>query len=298
MDLLTRWALFLLAAVLLSLLLERKAEREPYIRLKFVFYACLGAVSFPVNEIQLPLGIIVFLVVLHPKINSGKKRYMALFGFLFFLIQLFILPLDTLTVREETQEIGRVKVTDGSYDRLFDKIEQRIGDESLRLEEIDLLFDRGGGLRSAEIEVIARGESRYLKYDVTYKELSGTLTYQPREEIAVRSLSAYYQKLIDANEAFKTFKRLDTKQVLRSSPTPYIRLESGGLYETFSLQDEKVMLIDKKGGLIPYVNTGEDVLANAIRIKNVKADGQTLRTNEVLLYNYSFETSRRKGVTR
>lgn len=298
MDVLIRWALFLLAAVLLAFLLEKRTEKERYLYMKLVFYACLGSVSFPVYDIQLPLGIILFLIVLHPQKNSRYKRYMALFGFLFFLLQLFAGPFDTFTVREETQQIGRVMITDQSFHHLLNQIEKRVGDESLRLEQSELLFDQGGNLRNATFEVIAKSPKRFVRYDISYQEITGTITYRPREEVLERSLESYYQKLIDASRSFDTLRQLSIKQILHESKTPYVEMDMDGLYETFSLQDATVLLIDDQGELIPYVNTGEDVLANAIRLTYLRADGQSLREKKILLYNYSFETSRRKGVVR
>ncbi|MCK2157882.1 MULTISPECIES: hypothetical protein [unclassified Exiguobacterium] len=298
MDFLIQWSLFLLASIILGFFLEKRTEKEQYLYLKFVFYACLGAVSFPVYDIQLPLGIILFLIVLHPKKNSRYKRYMALFGFLFFLLQLILGPFDTFTLREETQQMGQVTITDESFDTLMTHIDRRIGDDSLRLEQSQLLFDQGGNLRNATFELIAKSPKRFIRYEVTYQEVTGTLTYRPREEVLTRSLESYYQKLIDASTSFRTLKTLSIKQILHESKTPYVEMDLDGLYETFSLQDATVLLINDQGELIPYVNTGEDVLANAIRLTYLRSDGQSLREKTILLYNYSFETSRRKGVVR
>ncbi|WP_214847815.1 hypothetical protein [Exiguobacterium sp. s193] len=298
MDFLIQWALFLLATLLLAFVLEKRTEKENYLYMKLVFYACLGSVSFPVYDIQLPLGIILFLIVLHPQKNSRYKRYMALFGFLFFLLQLFVGPFDTLTLREETQQIGRVTITDDSFDQLLSQVEKRVGDDSLRLEQSQLLFDRGGNLRNATFELIAKSPKRFVRYDVSYQEITGTITYRPREELIGRSLESYYQKLIDASRSFNTLRNLSIKSILHDSKTPYVEMDMDGLYETFSLQDATVLLIDDDGDLIPYVNTGDDVLANAIRLTYLRADGQSLREKKILLYNYSFETSRRKGVVR
>ncbi|MEK4647318.1 hypothetical protein MKY22_05240 [Exiguobacterium sp. FSL W8-0210] len=266
--------------------------------MKFIFYACLGAVSFPVYDIQLPLGIIIFLIVLHPKKNSRYKRYMALFGFLFFLFQLFLGPFDAGTLREETQQIGRVAITDDSFDSFLNQIERRVGEDGLRMEQSRLMFDRGGNLRNASFEMLVETPKRFIRYDVSYQELTGTISYRPREELTTKSLTSYYQKLIDANQSFETLRKLSIHEILHDSKTPYVEMDLDGLYETFSLQDATVFLIDDEGKLIPYVNTGDDVLANAVRLTYYRSDGQSLRNKTILLYNYSFETSRRKGVVR
>ncbi|MGI1805120.1 hypothetical protein ACRPK8_05205 [Exiguobacterium sp. TDN 0502] len=298
MDFLILWALFLLAASGLAFLLERRTEKETYLYMKFIFYACLGAVSFPVYDIQLPLGIIVFLIVLHPKKNSRYKRYMALFGFLFFLFQLFLGPFDAGVLREETQQIGRVAITDDSFDSFLAQIERRVGEDGLRLEQSQLMFDQGGNLRNASFEMLVQTPKRFIRYDVSYQELTGAISYRPREELATKSLTSYYQKLIDASQSFETLRKVSMHEILHDSKTPYIEMDLDGLYETFSLQDATVFLIDDEGKLIPYVNTGDDVLANAIRLTYLRSDGQSLRDKTILLYNYSFETSRRKGVVR
>lgn len=76
----------IIIVLVLIMIYRNRAEDEQYLGLKLVGYYLLGTFNFNFNGIVIPLGIVVYLLAFHPKINTKAKRFAALLGFIMMVI--------------------------------------------------------------------------------------------------------------------------------------------------------------------------------------------------------------------
>jgi hypothetical protein len=75
----------------LILIYRIREVNETYLGMKLLGYYYLGAFNLNIN-ILIPLGIIIYLLIFRPKINTKVKMYSALSGFTFMIIS-YLFPL-------------------------------------------------------------------------------------------------------------------------------------------------------------------------------------------------------------
>ncbi len=84
--------LAIILIVLLVFIYKKREETESNLGWKIVGYFWLGAFAFKVNEMPLPLGFLLFLLIFRPMTNVKTKKRSAYLGLACFLILYLISP--------------------------------------------------------------------------------------------------------------------------------------------------------------------------------------------------------------
>jgi Na+/proline symporter len=72
--------------ICLVVIYKQREVNESNLGWKIVGYSFLGGFHLNLNDLWLPIGIIIFFVLFRPDVNRKAKRYAALTGFVFMLM--------------------------------------------------------------------------------------------------------------------------------------------------------------------------------------------------------------------
>jgi uncharacterized membrane protein len=81
-------SLLLVIGLLIWIYQTAEDKTENALGLKIVGYFILGTFTFSINHFHIPLGFIIYLIVMHPETNNRAKRYAALVGLVGYLLRL------------------------------------------------------------------------------------------------------------------------------------------------------------------------------------------------------------------
>ncbi|CAM3475417.1 hypothetical protein BRIN106911_15200 [Brevibacillus invocatus] len=87
-------ALTAIIVVLLMYRYKNREEIESNLGFKIVGYYLLGAFTFRINELALPLGFMIFLLFFRPTRNVPLKQFSAMLGLIMYFAQLIIPAVD------------------------------------------------------------------------------------------------------------------------------------------------------------------------------------------------------------
>ncbi|MES9683084.1 hypothetical protein CN514_21425 [Bacillus sp. AFS001701] len=82
--------LFVTIVLLVLVYQKRENKEETKMGWKIFGYWFLGTFKFYINTFSIPLGFVLYLLVMRPKTNIKTKRYAALIGLAGFIINLFL----------------------------------------------------------------------------------------------------------------------------------------------------------------------------------------------------------------
>lgn len=287
------WTAFIVVSGLLGIRLNQLKEPEANFFPKFLFYSLLGIVSFPIGGFHIPIGFLLSFLFF-PKQNSRYKWYGALVGFFFFIVLLFVPLFDQSGFRAESQQIGAVSVTDESFDRMTEKLLQRINSESIKLDRGKLLIDREGNIQSAEYLLMVERLESFQQIRVMYE--SGQLSYEQVDELRKDSGQAFFEKLVEFDRMLATIQDTEWGEYTDYVKAPVLQLSYDGLYDMYTFENEAMLMINRDNELAKFWLQREPVLANSIQLVGLSREGRGTGERYVILYNYSIH--RREDLTK
>ena len=287
------WTAFLVVGVLLGIRLNQLKEPEKNFFPKFLFYSLLGIVSFPIGGFHIPIGFLLSFLFF-PKQNSRYKWYGALLGFFFFIVLLFVPLFDQSGFRAESQQIGRVSVTDESFDAMTAKLLRRVNSDSIKLDRGKLIIDRSGRVQSAEYLLLVERAESFQQIRVSYE--SNQLTYEQVDELQKEYGQAFFEKLVDFEHMLNTVREPDWTEYTDKVKAPLIQLSYDGLYDMYTFENESMLMINREHELVKFWLQREPVLANSIQLVGLTREGRGSGERYTILYNYSIH--RREDLTK
>ncbi|QJC50792.1 hypothetical protein HGI30_03895 [Paenibacillus albicereus] len=167
------WSLPVLVALALAFIYVRRKEQERHLLWKLLGYLLLGAFMLRLNGFPLPLGYVLFLLLLQakPKLNRAAKHSAAFAGLLVFFLALALPAAERSWIeRERSYPAEAAQVSQLS---LLDDWKQFRGEAAEnaeeRLDRFELVYDRVGNVvqLSYAISIWSDGDSGSYHVDYT-----------------------------------------------------------------------------------------------------------------------------------
>lgn len=279
------WLSFIVISTVLGVRLNQLKEPEPNFLAKFLFYALLGIVSFPIGGFHIPIGFLMSFLFF-PKQNSRYKWYGALIGFFFFIVLLFVPLFEQSEFRTESQQIGAVSVQDETFDRMTDTILRRINGDVIKLDRSKMIVNRDGELQSLEYLLLVERSNSFQQIRINY-DGSGELTYRQVDEMNKDSGRAFFEKLVDFEHMIEAVRDTMWADFTDQIDAPLLQFSFDGLYDMYTFENESMLMINRDGRLVKFWLQREPVLANSIQLSGLTQEERSTGEKYTILYNYS-----------
>jgi hypothetical protein len=243
----------LLLAGVVFIIFKIKDNEEPYYPLKVIGYYLLGAFRFSFNRTHIPLGYIVFLLILRdPQKNQRGKRYAATLGLIAFAAALIIPGISKLYY-ERTRYIEPVTADIYQFDFLS---HWNAVAEALELDEYSIGSAR---VENLNIDYKKDGAIERLTYEITWGE-NGQLRHasvdfnEAQKRIGVRAMKIsqwlQYDRIISADRLFKKLNQINIKELTPKEDFAYYGLSFYG-EANFGVTNEEVFIIEDNR-IVPF----------------------------------------------
>jgi hypothetical protein len=226
-------------------LVRKRMDVETYFPLKIFGYFILGSFAFHMNEISLPLGFAVYLLLFHPKLNAQIKRKAAFLGFLSFILVHWLLPfaIDGWNSRaiHIDREIGSVYEANFQEEWELVRKDLKLDNVHLRLKDFQLEYAENGSLRDLNWELIGPIDNTFQIYYVRYNYENGWYSVT-RNQV---DNWLQYDQLIDTDVFFEHLNLLDIQKItMDKGHYPYYVIRSRGERVTYGDSKDTLFMID------------------------------------------------------
>lgn len=211
MDIFVTVIYLLLPAVGIYFILRKRQEEEQYLVLKLIGYYILCAFSFSINAFMLPLGFIIYMIALRPKMNKKPKQQAAILGLVMFGI-LFISPHVETMIFEMPQEVSGSgqHVYSFAFEENWVKVQEELGiDRNATLQNFELAYHADGAIEEMNAQIVGRKNESFVFYNVTYAASDERFSVERRK----LNNEWHQHQMIEADRFFSTLDRLPLKKV-------------------------------------------------------------------------------------
>lgn len=197
-------------------LVRKKEEAEAYFPLKIIGYFILGSFAFYFNQLPLPLGFVVYLLLFRPRINIKIKRISAVIGVLTFIVVHWIMPyvIDEWKSRPLfiEHEIGSVYTMNfqDEYDLVKQKL--KITNDHMRLEDFEVDYTKNGRITDLSWQLLKHNGNNFTLYQIRYD--MDNSRYRVTNSLLDTWLQ--YNRLIAADRFFENLTVLDIKEITQA----------------------------------------------------------------------------------
>ncbi|MEH7098051.1 hypothetical protein [Neobacillus vireti] len=246
------YAVLLLVSFLF--LIRKKSDPESYFPLKIIGYFVVGSFTFNFNQLSFPLGFIVYLIFVRPKLNVNVKRIAAVMGVLVFFLIHWILPfaINEWESRPTYIEHKLGSVYTLNFQKENDLIKQELNlDNSLSLEDFEADYVKNGRITDLRWQLIGQNDNTYHLYKIQY-DVSKNRYHVMHHQL---DTWAQYNRLVDADHFFENLNVLNIKDITdtKGDFSSYA-IQSSGERENFAIKNKtyfivsngKIQLLDDK----------------------------------------------------
>lgn len=246
--LLAVWLLTLaLCIFVIFLIYRRREEKEDGLFLKLLGYSFIGAFSFAVNGLKLPLGFLVGLwIVSRPGKRNKKSKQSALF----FGLVLFVWSLAAPAAGEAWYErtLGVEVETDNMFTQSFSDlwlaVETKLGvDPGARLEQFEASYHKDGQIAGLRMEFVERQAEGYVYYEA---ELNGKGNRLNVNRHRIDGTWLQYDRAIEMRRFAERIDSFDIAQLKPAKTYSFYRLETQEVgYVTYGIKDAETYVIEE-----------------------------------------------------
>ncbi|WP_409174590.1 hypothetical protein [Brevibacillus fortis] len=210
--------LTIIQIVLLVFIYKKREETESNLGWKIVGYFWLGAFAFKVNEIPLPLGFLLFLLIFRPMTNVKTKKRSAYLGLAFFLILHLILPAVERDLFERPRDV--VAASNNMFQINFTNDWMTIRDQLKIDEQARLVYFKADYQKNGQIDrlyyyVVSVSEKDSVYYDINFS--ADTNRYSIRaEKTGVEGLE--YVEFVEASRFFEVLDEVQVRNLSLEQP--------------------------------------------------------------------------------
>ncbi|RED29954.1 hypothetical protein DES34_105171 [Brevibacillus brevis] len=210
--------LTIILIVLLVFIYKKREETETKLGWKVVGYFWLGAFAFKVNEIPLPLGFLLFLLLFRPVANVKTKNRSAYLGLAFFLIMHVIFPAVERELFERPRDA--VAASNNMFQVDFTNDWMTIRDQIKIDEYARLVYFRADYQKSGQIDrlsyyVVDISEKDSVYYDINFSADTNRYTIRA-EKIGVEGLE--YVEFVEASRFFEVLDEVQVRNLSLEQP--------------------------------------------------------------------------------
>ncbi|MDR7235942.1 hypothetical protein [Neobacillus drentensis] len=205
---------YIVILIVSFLFLVRKSnDTESYFPLKIIGYFILGSFAFNFNQISLPLGFVVYLLLFRPKLNIQGKRMAAVFGVLAFLFAHWTIPyvIEEWESRPTFIEHQLSSVYTMNFQKEYELVKQelKLENNSLRLEDFKVDYTEDGRITDLSWQLLGQNGNGYNLYQIRY-DISKN---RYRVIYSQHDTWLQYNQLIEADLFFENLILLDIKDI-------------------------------------------------------------------------------------
>lgn len=222
-----------------------KTDEEDYLAFKLVGFYLLCTFRFNFNNLPLPAGFIVFLLLFKPKTNNRAKRAAAFLG-LFVFIYGLLMPQFQKAYFERQREIGISSTNIYSVDLKgdFQTIREKFEAEGIaKIEDFHVSFEKSGAIKELRYRFLTRDGKGNILHTVLF--IAGKNKYT----IWKRRVNQWvqYDRLINEEQFFYALEHLDIKQAIPQRDFPYYTIKCRGDYSSWAVKDWDNYFITESG---------------------------------------------------
>lgn len=234
-----------LTAIIVVLLMYRYKNREEIesnLGFKIVGYYLLGAFTFRINELALPLGFMIFLLFFRPTRNVQLKQFSAMLGLIMYFAQLIIPAVDEYWF-ERPHEVAGMS-NHASQLRFSDdwgniRSEMNI-EPHARLENFKMEYHPNGQITRLTYDLISSTENGFIQYDVAFSSETKEYTIR-RQNVGERWLQ--YDRLVFASRFFEVLDEIKVRNVSIAPLFERNILISDGELASYAIEDRRTYVI-------------------------------------------------------
>lgn len=283
-------ALTAIIVVLLMYRYKNREEIESNLGFKIVGYYLLGAFTFRINELALPLGFMIFLLFFRPTRNVPLKQFSAMLGLIMYFAQLIIPAVEEYWF-ERPREIA------GSSHNIFQvqfirdwatlKDQMEI-DPDARLENFKAEYQKNGQITRLSYDLISHTDNGFIQYDVAFSSETKEYTIR-RQNIGEQWLQ--YDRLIFASRFFEVLDEIGVRNVSFDPPFERNILISEGEMTSYAIEDRQKFMI--QGNELHEV-TNDDLPIEGYYITScAKGKTDAMSSGCVNIVEYLFDVARK-----
>ncbi|MED1785387.1 hypothetical protein P4V43_26550 [Brevibacillus fortis] len=240
--------LTIILIVLLVFIYKKREEPETKLGWKVVGYFWLGAFTFKANEIPLPLGFLLFLLVFRPTTNVKTKNRSAYLGLMFFLALNVIFPAVEKELFERPRDVVAASNNMFQVDFTNDwmKIRDQIKiDEHARLVYFKAHYQKNGQIDRLYYYVVSVSGKDSVYYDINFSADTNRYTIRA-EKIGVKGIK--YVEFVEASRFFEVLDEVSPRNLSLEQP-----------FEGYTLRFDGEWITDADEYQQKYVILGKEI---------------------------------------
>lgn len=197
----------LLIAGGLVLIHRTRSEHEDYLIIKLIGYYLLGGFRFVIAGLPTPVGFLVYVLFMKPKINRKAKTLAAYLGLTAFILGSLLPPLAN-SYSGRTREVFATQNTIPLIE--FNKDWNSVRDAlqlpaDIKLNRFDLQYNADGNITEFDYELVALVKGEYMLYKVNFAPSSKVYLIKP---VKVAQW-LQFPRLVQADRFFEVLDNLD-----------------------------------------------------------------------------------------
>lgn len=241
---------FAASLLLLVLFYRNRQETEAWLPVKLLGYSVLGAFTFSLNELRLPLGFAVFLLFIfaRQKMNREAKHRAAYLGLCLFLLQ-WIAPSLEKSVYERIRIVPAAEMN--MYDFDFAAHWSGVAEKfqlsgETRLERFEAGYKADGALLQMRYEGIEpRPEGNYDYFRIELEP------EKARFKIFRRQVDQWvqYDRSVPIRRFFRQLDGTELASLKPGADFPYYSLQAEGSSVNYGIKESKKYILEETGGI-------------------------------------------------
>lgn len=285
-------ALTAIIVVLLVYRYQKREEIESNLGFKIVGYFLLGAFTFRMNGLALPLGFMIFLLFFRPAKNVEFKQFSVTLGLVMYFSQLLIPAVGEYWF--ERRHIVAGMSNHASQLRFSDDWEYIRSEMNIephaRLENFRMEYDRNGQITRLTYDLISSTDNGFVHYDVAFSSETKEYTIR-RQNVGDQWLQ--YDRLVFASRFFEV---LDEIEVRHGSFAPLFErnlLFSEGERVSYAIEDRQTYVI--RGNEWQEVTNDDLPIEGYVITSCAKEETDEMSSGCEHFVEYVFDVARKNG---
>lgn len=232
----------------------RSDRSEDFLLLKLFGYYILGSFRFNFNKIAIPLGFLIYLLFLHPKMNIRNKRWAALLGLVIFIVGLAQPAVENylyqLPIKVKAESVN---LYDFDYLNDWESMCQKLElPDQAKIEDFQADFEADGEIRELRYQLISRKDGDLVHYNVNFQK--------QRMEYIIRRIKIdqwlQYDRLVTAQRFFEVVSELDINKLKPEEEYVWYCIASRGELGSYGVKDGDNFILGSKGDIVA-VDSGQ-----------------------------------------
>lgn len=236
-----------ISIIILVLIFRKREEDEKYLGWKLFGYCFLAAFTFRINNFPIPLGFLIYLLFIHPKVNKVAKRRAVLLGLVFFLIGAGYPSVEKYSFERPREiAVASVNVYQLGFSEEWKKLQEKLNiPEDARLVFINIAFASDGKLKTINGDFIGMKGNEIIMYSIEYDPITNKNKII-RQKSTQQNVPNYYE-LVTMTRLFQVVDCVKEKNMLPHTTLNEYSIHAEGRMDIGKMTYENVCFIENDG---------------------------------------------------